>query len=56
MGYFRVHQWLACQLMELSTLSAWLPELTLKQGLRKEELNLRSVTKGIKELQHWSSA
>lgn len=42
--------------MELSTLSAWLPELTLKGERRKEELNLRSVTKDVKGLQHWSSA
>lgn len=54
--YFRIYQWLACQLMELSTLSARLPGLTLKQELLKEEFNLWSVTKGVQELQQWSPA
>lgn len=49
-GYFRVYQWLACQLMELSTLSAWLPDLTLKQELQKGELNSWSVTNGVEGL------
>lgn len=39
-GHFRVYQWLACQLMDMSTISAWLPELTLGRELQKEELNI----------------
>lgn len=39
-GHFRVYQWLACPLMELSTISAWLCELTLGQELQKEEFNI----------------
>lgn len=42
-------QCLACQVMELSTLAAWLPDQTLKCELQSEELNLCPITKPVKD-------
>lgn len=44
-----VFQCLACQVMELSTLAAWLPDQTLKCELETEEVNLCPITKPVKD-------
>lgn len=44
-----VFQCLAWQVMELSTLAAWLPDQTLKCELQSEELNLCPITKPVKD-------